>query len=65
MSATGTIVLTETDLIEAWRLQELERAGYLPSEAAEIATRADIDLHMAIEMLDRGCPSELAVRILL
>ena len=65
MSATGTIVLTETDLIEAWRLQELERAGYLPSEAAEIATRADIDLHTAIELLDRGCPSELALRILL
>jgi hypothetical protein len=55
----------EATLIEAWRAEALERAGYLRAEAAEIAARHDIDLHMAIDLLVRGCPSPLALRILL
>jgi hypothetical protein len=55
----------ETKLIEAWRAEALERAGYLASEAAEIAARPDIDLHVAIDLLKSGCPSPVALRILL
>ena len=55
----------EATLIEAWRAEALERAGYLASEAAELAARHDIDLHQAIDLLARGCPSPLALRILL
>jgi hypothetical protein len=55
----------ETEIIQAWRVEALERAGYLPSEAAEIAVRADIDLHRAVDLVKRGCPSGLALRILL
>jgi len=55
----------ETELIQAWRVEALERAGYLPSEAAELAVRHDIDLHRAVSLLERGCPSDLALRILL
>jgi hypothetical protein len=55
----------ETELIHAWRVEALERGGYLPSEAAELAMRMDIDLHGAIDLLKRGCPSELALQILL
>ena len=55
----------ELTQVERWRADELERAGYEPRAAAEIAARHDIDLHRAVEMLHRGCPPELALQILL
>ena len=58
-------VETETERIERWRAEELERAGYGPSDAAELAARVDVDLHLAVELLERGCPAGTAVRILL
>ncbi len=58
-------VETEGERIERWRTAELERAGYGPDEAAELAARFDVDLHLAIELLERGCPADTAVRILL
>jgi hypothetical protein len=65
MSAAETEIYDETDLILAWRTEALERAGYTPTEAAEVAFRSDIDLHQAISLLERGCPHELALQILL
>jgi hypothetical protein len=56
---------TETERIQRWRVQELERAGYDESDAAELAGCCDVDLHLAIDLLERGCPSGTAVRILL
>jgi hypothetical protein len=56
---------TELSQVERWRADELERAGFEPRAAAEIAARHDIDLHRAVEMLHRGCPPELALQILL
>jgi hypothetical protein len=56
---------TELSQVERWRADELERAGYEPRAAAEIAARHDIDLHRAVDMLRRGCPPELALQILL
>jgi hypothetical protein len=55
----------ETDLIEAWRAEALERAGYPTDSAVEIAGRHDIDLHQAVDLLQAGCSVELALRILL
>jgi hypothetical protein len=55
---------TERHRIERWRAEELERAGYGPAEAAELAGRHDVDLHLAVELLEKGCPPELALRIL-
>jgi hypothetical protein len=55
---------TEQELVERWRAEELERAGYPPSAAAELATRSDVDLHRAAELLQRGCTPELALQIL-
>lgn len=65
MTAAGTEVLHETELVEAWRAEQLELAGYGAGAAAELAARYDIDLHAAIEMLTHGCPPELALKILL
>jgi hypothetical protein len=56
---------TETERIERWRREALERAGYAARAAAELAMRSDVDLHTAIELLERGCPPETAVQILL
>jgi hypothetical protein len=55
----------ENALIEAWRAEELERAGYPAEAAARIASRHEIDLHRAVDLLVAGCPVELAVRIVL
>ena len=65
MQTTETNVRqTEQELVEAWRATELERGGYPPAIAAELAARTDVDLHRAVEMLSRGCSPELALSIL-
>jgi len=55
----------EHERVERWRAEALERAGYAPDAAAELAVRTDVDLHRAIELVERGCPPETAARILL
>jgi len=52
------------DPVLAWRLEELERAGYPPFAAQLLSRRPDVDLHAAIRLLREGCPVETAVRIL-
>ncbi len=59
------IVESELERVERWRAQALERAGYDQESAQELSSRLDIDLHDAIQLLERGCPAELAVQILL
>jgi hypothetical protein len=56
---------TEQELVERWRAEELKRGGYPEHLAEEIAPRADIDLHRALDLLGEGCPAELAAAILL
>src|SRR5207244_4429233 len=56
---------TELDRIEQWRAEELERAGYPVREAARLAERHDVDLHLAIDLISQGCPVPVAVEILL
>jgi hypothetical protein len=56
---------TELERIEAWRAEELERAGYDRRQAAEIAGRHDVDLHTAVDLIRQGCPADLALSILL
>jgi hypothetical protein len=58
-------VETEAERIGRWRAEELERAGYDPISAGELAARQDIDLHLAVDLLERGCPVDTALRILL
>lgn len=56
---------SELDRVEEWRAEELERAGYPVSDAAKIAARHDVDLHLAIDLLREGCPVPVALAILL
>ena len=65
MAAVEEIVETELERVERWRVEELLRAGYDPSSAFDLAIRFDVDLHAAIELLESGCPADLAVRILI
>ena len=67
MAQTEVQVLedTEHEKIVRWRAEELERAGYGTRAAGRLAARYDIDLDRAIELLDQGCPPELAIKILL
>jgi hypothetical protein len=65
MTAADTEIRDETELVQAWRAEQLELAGYGAGAAAELAMRHDVDLHRAVEMLAHGCPAELALKILL
>jgi len=65
MPAADTEIRDETELVEAWRAEQLELAGYGAAAAAELALRLDGDLHTAVELLGHGCTPELALKILL
>ena len=67
MAATELHLLEQTEIerIERWRAEALERAGYEPRAAGRLAVRHDVDLHRAINLLQRGCSPELALKILL
>jgi hypothetical protein len=56
---------TEHERIERWRADELERAGYDAWAAAQLAASHEVDLHLAVELVARGCDPELAIKILL
>ncbi|MFN2469860.1 MAG: hypothetical protein ABR583_02515 [Gaiellaceae bacterium] len=56
---------TEVERIERWRYEALVRGGFEPSAARRLASRHDVDLHLAVELLERGCNEELALAILL
>ena len=56
---------SELDRIERWRAEALERAGYDRADARKIAERLDVDLHVAVGLVRRGCPHAVAVDILL
>jgi len=63
-TAETTTRPSEQELVELWRSEELERAGFPAAAAAELARRADVDLHRAAELLANGCSADLALEIL-
>lgn len=67
MAAAGVEerALSEVDVVRRWRLEELRRAGYDIADAVELALRTEIDLHWAVSLVRRGCPSATAARIAL
>jgi hypothetical protein len=48
----------------AWRIERLREAGFPDQLAASVARDARYDLHELLGLTDRGCPPELAARIL-
>jgi hypothetical protein len=47
-----------------WRRSRLISAGCGPDLAGQLAGDCAVDLHALLELIDRGCPPELAARIL-
>ena len=48
-----------------WRFDVLCRSGYDRDAAAVLAANVGVDLHAAVDLVQRGCPPKLAARILL
>lgn len=51
------------DAHDGWRQRRLVAAGFDATLASELARDAAIDLHALLVLRDRGCPPELAARI--
>ena len=51
--------------VERWRVVILEAAGYPYEDARLLAVDPGVDLHLAVELLENGCPVEVALAILL
>ena len=52
------------DEVFAWRREQLVRSGFPRRLAGRVAHDGQHDLHRLIELVERGCPPELALRIL-
>ena len=48
----------------AWRSERLLSAGFSPVVAERLAHQPEVDVHALLELVDRGCPPQLAARIL-
>ena len=58
----------EAPVVEAvlrWRFEELIRAGYDAGSAMILASHVEVDLHDATTLIERGCPPETAMQIVL
>lgn len=61
---TKTTSIQGLDEVVRWRCEQLVASGFADALAANIAQNAHYDLHALIELVERGCRPELAVRIL-
>ena len=50
--------------VREWRRHVLQQAGFDEGLAWQLAVDGDVDLHDLLKLVDRGCPPELAARIL-
>jgi hypothetical protein len=50
--------------IQSWRRDQLLRTGFEDELASQLASDPSIDLHTLIELVERGCSPEQALRIL-
>jgi hypothetical protein len=57
---------TERELegVTFWRRRQLAEVGFSAALASRVARDARYDLHALIELVERGCEPQLAVRIL-
>jgi hypothetical protein len=53
-----------TPALGDWRRRRLVAAGFDAELATRLADDDGVDLHELLVLLDRGCPPELAARIL-
>jgi hypothetical protein len=51
-------------MVASWRRDQLARAGFSQPDASRLARDPRYDLHSLLELVERGCPPDLAMRIL-
>jgi hypothetical protein len=61
---TDRTLRTRDDDVTSWRRGRLRAAGFAPDLADAVARDCGMDLHALLGLVDRGCPPELAARIL-
>jgi hypothetical protein len=61
---TKTTASTPADEVADWRRDQLAGSGFAPALAAAIACDPRYDVHVLIELVERGCRPDLAARIL-
>ena len=67
MSTVDSWIASESELerVIYWRFEQLCLAGYTSYDALRLAGLVEIDLHRAIELIQKGCSPSTAARILL
>jgi hypothetical protein len=53
----------EPNPLVAWRAERLRVAGFDDALARSVAGDCGFDIHALLELVDRGCPPQLAARI--
>ena len=53
-----------SDPIVEWRRGRLLHAGFASDLAVDLAQDGKVDLHALLDLVGRGCPPDLAARIL-
>jgi hypothetical protein len=61
---TRTTTIEPVDEVAHWRRDQLAGSGFAPALAAALACDPRYDLHVLIELVERGCRPDLAARIL-
>jgi hypothetical protein len=64
MSSLRISFRAATQDVVAWRARRLRAAGFDSGTAAMLACDMRTDLHALLELVERGCPPDLAARIL-
>jgi hypothetical protein len=64
MFKRGLGISGDLEPVVAWRIGRLREAGFSAALADAVARDARYDVHAVLELTDRGCPAELAARIL-
>jgi hypothetical protein len=54
----------ERETVTSWRIERLAAAGYPADAALVLALDREIDLHVAVSLLEHGCPPDTALEIL-
>ena len=62
---TADVYNEKEALVIEWRVETLVRAGFETEAACDLAFSKHVDLHSAVQLVERGCPVDTALRILL
>lgn len=51
--------------IQAWRMEMLIQLGFTPDDAHYLSLCRDLDWHEAARLVEKGCPNELVLELLM